>query len=58
MSGVTYETVSRIVQQGGTIYFALLFVIGLIFALRPSKKGAYQRAAQIPLEEDHDDVPA
>ena len=58
MSSVTYETKSQLVQQGGTVYFALLFVIGLIFALRPSKKATYQRAAHIPLEEDHDDVPA
>ena len=55
---MTYETVSQIVQQGGTVYFALLFLIGLFFALRPSKKGAYQRAAHIPLEEDDNDVPA
>jgi len=58
VSGMTYETVSQIVQQGGTVYFALLFLIGLFFALRPSKKGAYQRAAHIPLEEDDNDVPA
>jgi len=55
---MTYETVSKLVQQGGTVYFVLLFLAGLYFALRPSKKATYQRAAQIPLEEDDNDVPA
>jgi len=58
VSGMTYETVSKLVQQGGTVYFVLLFLAGLYFALRPSKKATYQRAAQIPLEEDDNDVPA
>ena len=38
--------------------FVLLFLAALYFALRPSKKATYERAAHIPLEEDDNDVPA
>ncbi|HEX6860083.1 MAG TPA: cbb3-type cytochrome c oxidase subunit 3 [Caulobacteraceae bacterium] len=55
---MTYETIARIVQQGGTLYFILIFVVGVGVALLPRNKELYRRAAQLPLEEDHDDVPA
>ena len=43
MSGLTYETVARFAQQGGTIYFGLIFFAGLIYALRPKHKEAFKR---------------
>jgi len=55
---MTYETMARIVQQGGTLYFVLFFLAALIFALRPHAKSTYERAARLPLEEDDNDVPA
>jgi len=55
---MTYELMARIVQQGGTLYFVLLFLAALIFALRPRAKSTYERAARLPLEEDDNDVPA
>jgi len=55
---MTYETVARFAQQGGTLYFMLIFAVGAGLALLPGKKAAYQRAARLPLEEDETDAPA
>jgi len=55
MSGLTYETVARIAQQGGAVYFALLFAAGAAYALWPKHKAAFERLAQLPLEEDESD---
>lgn len=52
MSGLTYEMVSRIAQQGGLIYFGLIFLAGLAYALRPSKKAEFQHAARMPLDDE------
>ncbi len=57
MSGLTYETVAKIAQQGGLIYFGLIFAAGTAYALWPKHKEAFDRLAQLPLEEDeHDHV--
>jgi len=56
MTGIEqYEAVSRFAQQGGTIYFALLFLGGVIYALWPRNKAAFQRLARLPLEDDESD---
>ena len=55
MSGLTYEAVARFAQQGGTVYFGLIFAAGLIYALWPRHKEAFQRLAHLPLEEDESD---
>lgn len=55
MSGLTYEAVARFAQQGGTLYFAAIFIAGLIYALWPKNKEAFQRLAQLPLEKDESD---
>jgi cytochrome c oxidase cbb3-type subunit 4 len=49
---MTYETASRLAQQGGTVYFVLLFLGGLAYAMWPKKKDEFQRAARLPLEEE------
>ena len=49
---MSYETVSRFAQQGGSIYFSLLFVAALAYALWPRSKGRFDRAARIPLDEE------
>ncbi|MBL8555835.1 MAG: cbb3-type cytochrome c oxidase subunit 3 [Phenylobacterium sp.] len=56
MTGLVYEDVARFAQQGGTIYFGLVFAAGLIYALWPHHKEDFDRLAQLPLEEDRDDV--
>lgn len=58
MSGLTYETVAKFAQQGGTIYFGLIFLGGLIYALWPRNREAFDRLAQTPLEQEDQDVPA
>lgn len=52
MSGLSYEAVATFAQQGGTIYFGLIFAGGLIYALWPRHKQAFERLAQLPLEDD------
>jgi cytochrome c oxidase cbb3-type subunit IV len=55
MSGPTYETVSRFAQQGGTIYFGVMFFAGVIYALWPGRKATFQKLARLPLEDDESD---
>jgi cytochrome c oxidase cbb3-type subunit 4 len=55
MSDLSYEAVARFAQQGGTLYFAAIFFAGLIYALWPSRKAAFDRMAQLPLEDDEID---
>ncbi|MBJ7408920.1 MULTISPECIES: cbb3-type cytochrome c oxidase subunit 3 [unclassified Phenylobacterium] len=52
MSGLTYETVATFAQQGGTVFFGLIFAAGVGYALWPRHKQAFQRLAQLPLEDD------
>ena len=52
MSGLSYEAVATFAQQCGTLYFGLIFAGGLIYALWPRHKAAFQRLAHLPLEDD------
>ena len=52
MSGLSYEAVATFAQQGGTVFFGLMFFGGLIYALWPRHSQAFQRLAQLPLEDD------
>lgn len=55
MSGLDYETVARFAQQGGTVYFGLIFLAGVIYALWPRHGQAFRRLAHLPLEDDESD---
>lgn len=55
MSGLHYETVARFAQQGGSIYFVVLFLAGALYGLWPKNKDAFQRLARLPLEDDESD---
>ena len=55
MSGLSYEAVAKFAQQGGTVYFGLIFAAGCVYALWPRHKEAFKRLAQLPLDEDHSD---
>lgn len=55
MSAPSYEAMARFAQQGGTIYFGLIFLSGLIYALWPRHREAFERLAQVPLEKDESD---
>lgn len=49
---MTYETVAKIAQQGGTIYFALLFVAAFAYALWPKNRSGFDQAARLPFDEE------
>jgi len=51
---MTYETVARIAQQVGTVYFVLLFLAGSAYGLWPRNKAAFQKAALAPFDEEQD----
>ncbi len=55
MSGLQYEQVARFAQQGGTIFFGLMFLVALTYGLWPRHKDAFNRMAALPLETDEDD---
>jgi cytochrome c oxidase cbb3-type subunit 4 len=55
MSGLSYEAVATFAQQGGTVYFGLIFAGGVLYALWPRHKEAFDRLAKLPLEDDESD---
>jgi cytochrome c oxidase cbb3-type subunit 4 len=55
MSQFSYEQIARFAQQGGTIYFGFMFLVGLIYALWPRHKASFDRLAVLPLENHEDD---
>ena len=52
MSGLSYAAVATFAQQGGAVYFVILFVIGAAYALWPKNKEKFERAARSPLDEE------
>ena len=51
MNPMTYETVSKLAQQGGTIYFVVLFLAACLYAFWPRNKAKFDHAARLPLDE-------
>jgi cytochrome c oxidase cbb3-type subunit 4 len=49
---MTYETARAFVAAWGSIYFGVLFTAAIAYALWPSKRTTFERAAHIPLAED------
>ncbi len=49
---MNFEQVSYIAQTWGLLYLVVLFVGMLIYALRPSAKKKFEKAAQMALRED------
>ena len=47
-----YEDVLAFAQSWGSVYFSVLFAIVLVYALWPSNKTKFVKAAEIPLHED------
>jgi cytochrome c oxidase cbb3-type subunit 4 len=52
MSGSTYAILASFAQQGGAIYFCILFAIGAGYAFWPKNKAGFERAARLPLDEE------
>ncbi len=49
---MSYDTLSRFAQQGGSIYFSLLFLAATIYALWPRNRSRFDAAARMPLDEE------
>ncbi len=47
-----FATALHFAQTSGLVYFLLMFVGVLVYALRPRAKAKFDRAARIPLAED------
>jgi cytochrome c oxidase cbb3-type subunit 4 len=47
---MTYETVAKAVQQGGTVYFAVLFVVAAAYAFWPKNRAEFDKASRAPLD--------
>ena len=48
----TYKAVAEFAQTWGLVYFVVIFVLVLLYALWPSSKQQFDEAARIPLRED------
>jgi len=48
----TYKAVAEFAQTWGLVYFVVIFVLVLLYALWPSRKQQFDEAARIPLRED------
>ena len=47
-----YENLSSFAQTGGLLLFVFAFLLVLVYALAPSKKKEFEKARQIPLNDD------
>lgn len=54
---MTYEALAKFAQQGGSLYFALLFAIVCAYVLWPKNKAKFDEAAAMPLDSNNDDAP-
>jgi cytochrome c oxidase cbb3-type subunit 4 len=48
---MTYEIVAKAVQQGGTVYFVLMFLAACAYAFWPKKRAEFEKAARATLDE-------
>ncbi|MCA6334423.1 MAG: cbb3-type cytochrome c oxidase subunit 3 [Phenylobacterium sp.] len=55
MNFLTYEQVARFAQQGGTVYFVVIFLAGIVYALWPKNREAFRDMAHLPLRDDEDE---
>ena len=53
---LTYEDVLSFTRSWDAVYFTLMFAAAAFHAYRPRNKAQFDRAAQIPLEDDSSDV--
>jgi cytochrome c oxidase cbb3-type subunit 4 len=48
----SYKTAAEFAQSWGLLYFILIFLGAVAYALAPSRKATFDEAARIPLRED------
>jgi cytochrome c oxidase cbb3-type subunit 4 len=49
---MTSESLSAFAASWGSIYFAVMFIAAVAYALWPSKKTLFDHASRMPLSED------
>jgi cytochrome c oxidase cbb3-type subunit 4 len=47
-----HADIAHFAQTAGLVFMVVLFVVALGYALWPSKRATFQRAARLPLEDD------
>lgn len=48
----TYTLLASFAQTGGLVIFVIGFLLVLAYALMPSNRGTFDKAARMPFEED------
>ena len=48
----TYQFFAKFAQTWGLVYFLVLFIAVLVYALWPSRQKKFDEAARVPLRED------
>jgi cytochrome c oxidase cbb3-type subunit 4 len=48
----TYKTLAEFAQTWGLLYFVVVFLVVLAYALWPSRKKYFDAASRMPLRED------
>lgn len=54
MGNWAYEDVLAFTRSWDAVYFILMFLVALAYALWPSNKTKFEQAAQVPLHDDGD----
>jgi cytochrome c oxidase cbb3-type subunit 4 len=52
---MTYDALSSFAQTWGLLYFVLIFGAAVAYALWPSNRDAFRRAANLPAKEKEQD---
>ena len=48
----TYSQVAHFAQTWGLAFFVLMFVLVLVYALKPSNRDRFEHMSRLPMEED------
>jgi cytochrome c oxidase cbb3-type subunit 4 len=48
----TYGAVAHFAQSWGLLYFFVVFMVVVLFVMRPSQRRRYEEAGRMPLRED------
>ncbi|MGN6516829.1 MAG: cbb3-type cytochrome c oxidase subunit 3 [Rhizomicrobium sp.] len=54
MENWAYEDVLAFTRSWDAVYFTIVFAVALGYALWPSNRAKFERAAQLPLHDDGD----
>ena len=49
---MSYDSIAHFIKIGGTVVFTAVFVGAILYALWPRNKAKFDRAAQMPLQDN------